>query len=77
MLSVSLEKAFAEASKLSEDEQDALAIWILKELESERLWDKAFSDSSDKLAHLAEEALAEHRQGRTCLLDLEKLLSHL
>ena len=73
MLSVSLEKAIAEASKLSEDEQDALATWILKEIKSERLWDKAFSDSSDKLARLAEEALAEHRKGKTSILDPEKL----
>lgn len=64
MLTASLEKAFIEASKLSESEQDALAIWILKELESERLWDKAFSDSSDKLARLAEEALKEHKKGK-------------
>jgi len=62
MLTVSLEKAFAEASKLSVDEQDALAVWIVKEIESERLWDKAFSDSSDELARLAEEALTEHKK---------------
>jgi len=77
MLTVSLEKAFAEASKLNVDEQDALAVWILKEIESEQLWDKAFLDSSDKLTQLSEEALAEHHQGRTCLLDPERLLSHL
>ena len=77
MLTVSLEKAFVEASKLSVDEQDALAVWILEKIESERLWDKAFLDSSDKLAQLAEEALAEQCQDRTCLLDPERLLSHL
>lgn len=73
MLTASLEKAFTEASKLSVDEQDALAGWILKELESERLWDKAFSVSSDKLAILAEEALKEHKNGKTRILDPEKL----
>ena len=73
MLTTSLEKAFTEASKLSEDEQDALAVWILKELESELLWDKAFSDSSDKLARLAEEALAEHKKGETSILDPDTL----
>ena len=77
MLTVSLEKAFAEASNLSVDEQDALAVWILKEIESERLWDKAFLDSFDELAKLADEALAEHLQGRTYVLDPEKLFSHL
>ena len=73
MLTVSLEKAFAEASKLSEDEQNTLAAWILREINSEQRWDKAFSDSGDKLAQLAEEALLEHRQGKTRELDLEKL----
>ena len=58
MLTTSLEKAFAEASKLSEDE---------------RRWGKAFSDSSDKLSKLAEEALAEHHQGQTRVLDPEQL----
>ena len=34
---------------------------------------KAFADSSDKLSQLAEEALMEHRQGQTRVLDPEKL----
>ena len=56
-----LEKAFAEAAKLSETEQDALAQWILDELRSEQRWDAAFADSSDILQQLADEALAKHR----------------
>jgi len=73
MLSVSLEKAIAEASKLSADEQDALATWILKEIKSERRWRKAFSESQNKLSQLADEALKERGQGKTCLLDPEEL----
>ncbi len=69
MLTASLEKAFAEASKLSEEEQNALAAWILREMNSEQRWDKAFSGSADELARLAEEALLEHRQGQTRVLD--------
>jgi hypothetical protein len=64
MMTVSLEKAFAEASKLSEDEQNNLAAWILREIDSERRWGKALSDSSDKLSKLAEEALMEHHSGK-------------
>jgi hypothetical protein len=67
-----LEKAFAEASKLPEQEQDKFAAWMLEELE-ERRWDRAFADSQDVLEKLAEEALAEHRAGRTQLLDPDKL----
>lgn len=60
-----LEQAFTEVSKLSPKEQDALADWLLAELESERRWDKRFTDSQDVLSNLASEALAEHRKGQT------------
>ncbi len=68
-----LEKAMAEASQLSEQEQDALAAWILEELASERRWDKSFAKSEDALAQLADEALTEHRLGRTEPLDPARL----
>lgn len=68
-----LEEAFAEASKLPEQEQDALAAVILEELASERRWDQAFADSADILAQLADQALAEHRAGKTHVLDPERL----
>ena len=68
-----LEEAFAEASKLPEQEQDALATVILEELASERRWDQAFADSADLLAQLADQALAEHRAGKTQVLDPERL----
>ena len=68
-----LEEAFAEASKLPEQEQDALAAVILDELASERRWDQAFANSADLLAQLADQALAEHRAGKTHVLDPERL----
>lgn len=67
-----LELAFAEAAKLPESEQDTPARWILDELASERRWDQAFAASADALGRLADEALAEHRAGRTRELDLER-----
>jgi hypothetical protein len=69
----SLEQAFAEVSKLSEEEQEAIAAWLLEELASERRWEEAFADSHDVLASLADKALADHRQGRTQELDPDKL----
>ncbi len=60
-----LERAFAEAQKLPPDEQETLAQWILDELASERRWTEAFERSQDALEKLANEALAEHRAGRT------------
>ncbi len=68
-----LEQAFAEVAKLSEAEQDAFAAWIFEELASERRWQQRFSTSQDLLAELADEALAEHRAGRTRPLDLDQL----
>lgn len=68
-----LEKALAEVSKLSKKEQDALATWILDELASEQRWDRAFAESPHMLDQLADQALAEHHEGRTKKLDPDKL----
>ena len=58
-----LEKAFSEAGKLSATEQDKVAQWLLDELASERQWDEVFSNSSDALKQLADEALSELHEG--------------
>jgi len=62
-----MEAAFAEASKLTEDQQDSLAAVILQELDSERRWDELFArpESQDLLARLADKALADRRAGLT------------
>jgi urease gamma subunit len=60
-----LEKAFSEVGKLSDEEQDKLAQWLLDELASERRWDELFASSPDTLKALADEALEEHRAGRS------------
>ena len=67
-----LQRAFEEASKLPEDEQDALGRILLEELASERRWEDLFAGSHDLLAELADEALTEQRAGRTEKLDPEK-----
>ncbi len=68
-----LKRAFDQASRLPEEEQDALARILLEELASERRWEELFAGSHDLLDQLADEALAEHRAGRTEELDPEKL----
>jgi hypothetical protein len=68
-----LEQAFDAASKLSENEQNALGEWLLAEIESEGEWDQAFARSQDLLARLAKEARVEHRRGETDELDPDKL----
>jgi hypothetical protein len=60
-----LEQAFREAAKLPEAEQDALAEAIRSEVMGDEDWERSFADSTDALERLANEAIAEHRAGRT------------
>ena len=71
-----LEQAFAAAAKLPTAEQDAVAAFMLAELESERKWADAFAASPDKLADMADEALREFKAGQTRPLDLGRDLPH-
>jgi replication fork clamp-binding protein CrfC len=57
-----LHKAFAEASKLPDTEQNALAKWLLEELEADKKWGQIFAESEDILERLADEALEADRQ---------------
>ncbi len=68
-----LQKAFDEASQLPEEAQNALAQQLLDEIASEEGWTGALEQSSDALASLADEALTEHRAGRTSRLDPDAL----
>ena len=67
-----LERAFAEAAKLPEAEQDVLASRILAEIEAEEDFDHAIARASDELTRLAAEALVEHRAGLTEQLDRDR-----
>jgi hypothetical protein len=60
-----LQKAFAEASKLPQDQQDLLASCLLAELTGDDEFDRAISASADELADLARSAIAEYRSGKT------------
>jgi hypothetical protein len=70
-----LREAFEKAAQLPQQEQDELASLMLAELESEKRWTELFSrpESEDLLEHLANEALAAHRVGKTRSLDTEDL----
>ena len=60
-----LEKAIAQAARLPDAEQDAVASILLEELASEKRWSETFARSQDRLAGLAQEALAEYASGKT------------
>ncbi len=60
-----LEKVFAKVEKLPAVEQNVLAKWLLHELSSEKHWDTVFAESEKTLERLADEALSEHKKGKT------------
>lgn len=64
-----LEDALRKVGKLSEDEQNAIASQILETLEDEEAWGKILRKNPAKLRKLAEQALDEHRRGKTRPLD--------
>lgn len=68
-----LKRAFDEASRLPEAEQDSLAKWLLEELQSEKRWAEQFAGSGDVLERLAAEALREVDEGHVEELDPDKL----
>jgi hypothetical protein len=68
-----LEQALRAVADLPDAEQDALATAILAEVQGEEEWDRRFGASTGDLAHLADEALAEHRGRRSQPLDPDAL----
>jgi hypothetical protein len=68
-----LKKAFDVASRLPEEEQDAVAEWLLAELAAEEGWDERFAGTQDTLSVLAREASEEHQSGESKELKPESL----
>ena len=68
-----LKKAFDEASQHPQDLQDAIAAIVLAEIAAQQRWDENLAGSQDALSTLADEALAEHRAGRTRPLNVDDL----
>jgi hypothetical protein len=58
-----LEKAVAEAARLPEEEQEAIATLILDETAAERGWDERFAKTQDQLGALVRSARAEAARG--------------
>ena len=73
MMTNSLQQAFEAAAQLPPDEQDAVAAWLLAELQAERKWNDSFARSQDVLSALAAEATEEHRKGKTQALDPKQI----
>lgn len=68
-----LAEAFEKASKLPENLQDELARELIEELAGEAQWDQTLAESADTVDKMAEQALKEHRAGRTKRMGFDKL----
>ena len=68
-----LEKVLTEVYKLPPEKQDAIAALILEELEDERLWDKAFAESQNKLAQLAGKIRTDIKVGHIRKMGIDEL----
>jgi hypothetical protein len=68
-----LDHAVAEARKLPDAEQDAIAALILEEIEDERRWEEALARSPGKLTALASRAEKQVRAGRCRAVGFDEL----
>ena len=68
-----LEEVFARVARLPQEEQDAIARWLMEELASEHKWESLLAESQEELTSLANQALSDYRQGRTSQLDSNAL----
>jgi hypothetical protein len=68
-----LDEAYAAAKKLPEEEQEAIGAQLLAEIEDNRRWDELLAQPSEVIERMADQALEDHRLGRTLPLDPESL----
>ncbi|MBI2433666.1 MAG: hypothetical protein HYV26_12440 [Candidatus Hydrogenedentes bacterium] len=66
-----LKEAFNLAESLPEEEQEALAHFLIEEIEGERRWIALFAGSGDLLNNLVQEAKTEFSAGRTTPLEFD------
>jgi hypothetical protein len=68
-----MEKAVEALKSVPEDQQDAVAGFVLSEIESDRQWTDTSIRRADNLRKLADEAREDFRAGRASEMDPEKL----
>ncbi len=68
-----MEQAVDALRSLPEDQQDAVAGFVLSEIQSDRKWSATSERHADSLRKLADEARADFENARTSELDPETL----
>ena len=64
-----LEKAFLEAQRLTDDEQDALAARLLADIQDEKAWEARFASTQDQLERWADKVREDIAAGRVTQCD--------
>ncbi len=72
-----LEQAFEDARKLSDEDQDAVAVWLIAEIsgrnhEDDDDFDRLIASRPDVLDRLEEQARAEIRAGKVQPMDFDR-----
>ena len=68
-----VEQLVERISALPDDERDRMAARFLDELDEDERWEHSFASSIDVLERMADDAVAEHRAGKSALLDPDEL----
>jgi len=68
-----LDEAYAVAKELPEEEQQAIGAVLFEEMEADRRWEELLAQPSDVIERMAEQALENHRLGKTLPLDPDTL----
>jgi hypothetical protein len=68
-----MEKAVEALRSLPEEQQDAVAGFVLSEIEEDRRWATTSLKYADNLRKLADEAKEDFQAGRSSVLDPENL----
>ena len=68
-----LDEAYTAAKELPEQDQDAIGAVLLAEIDADRQWDELFAKHLEAVERMADQALEDHRLGRTLPLDPDSL----
>ncbi len=64
-MQTTVELAINRLTQLPIEEQERLALWLVSEIDDERMWQEKFQASLSVLEQMASEALLEHERGET------------
>ena len=73
MIQIYLNDSMAKIAELPEDEQQAIGAVLLAEIDADRRWEELLAQPSEIIERMADQALENHRLGKTLPLDPDTL----